>query len=480
MKEGAFLKMSKALRRDFGFAFAGQASVVVVGVLRTLLIPMMLGANLHAYAYWQAYLLYLGYMSVGFWGFNDGFYVRHLKRDDSSTRTRLSSALLVDTLFLLGEAVVLIALAMSTDIFGDSTVIFVAVFANLPLTGLYGALTYHLQLTGKIDKASVIVTLEKLLFLLAVIAAYVTGTLSLYSLIVIEIGSKLLMVMYGYLSERNALLSGPLNWGTGVAEFRENISVGVKLMLGAYFALLLTGVVRMFVQVTAATAEFAYYALAFSFTSIIFQLGQGITVVLYPHLSRSAHGSMGEHFQKMDRTLTLLFPIVLLGYFPSAILIRSLLPRYEVSGYYLAFLLPVVGFQLIVGTLNGTYYKLLRQERNMMRDNLLSLLALIALCLVLREHIVAMTLAQILVLAFRAWDTQRQFRVRLRLPKGYAVLGQLVWTGAFLATVQIRNVWLMAVFVAAVLVYLARRRTEIQAIYGRYLKGDLRALPEGS
>jgi len=462
--------MSKALRRDFGFAFAGQASVVVVSVLRTLLIPMMLGANLHAYAYWQAYLLYLGYISVGYWGFNDGFYVRHLKRNDSPTQTRLSSGLLVDTLFLLGEAVALIALAMSTDLFGDSTLMWVAVFANLPLTGLYGALTYHLQLTGKIDKASVIITLEKLIFLLAVIIAYATGTLSLYYLIGIEIASKLLVAVYGYLSERKALLSGPLNWGTGVLEFRENISVGIKLMLGAYFAMLLTGVVRMFVQVTAATAEFAYYALAFSFTSIIFQLGQAITVVLYPHLSRSAHGSIGEHFVKMDRTLTLLFPIVLLGYFPSAILIRALLPRYEMSGYYLAFLLPVVGFQLIVGTLNGTYYKLLRQERNMLRDNLLSLLVLIAMCFVLREHIVAMTLAQILVLAFRAWDTKRQFRARMRLPRGYAVLGQLVWTGAFLAAVQIRSAGLMAVFAAAVLVYLALRRTEILAIYRRYLK----------
>ena len=42
---------------------------------------------------WQAYLLYVGYISVGYWGFNDGFYVRHPKVDDDRSRQRLSSSL---------------------------------------------------------------------------------------------------------------------------------------------------------------------------------------------------------------------------------------------------------------------------------------------------------------------------------------------------------------------------------------------------
>ena len=248
----------------------------------------------------------------------------------------------------------LIALAFGTGMFTDDTLVWVAVFANLPLTGLYGALTYHLQLTGKIDRASVIVLLEKVIFLLGVVGASVSGHQPSVGWISIEITS-LAMAGWGYWTSRATILRGKFSLTIGVAEFRKNLSVGIKLMFGAYFALLLTGVVRMFVQNTAAAVEFAYYALAFSVTNIIFQLGQAITVVLYPHLSRGSVSSMGEHFEKMNRVLSFLFPVILLGSPPGSISLRSLLPRYEPSGYYLAYLLPVIGFQLIIGTLNGTY-----------------------------------------------------------------------------------------------------------------------------
>ena len=462
--------MPRTARRDFGFAFAGQVSIAVVGIVRTLLIPLLLGADIHAYASWQAYLLYVGYISVGYWGFNDGFYVRHPKLDDDPSRRRLSSSLVVDSAFLLGEAFAFIAVALSTGMFADDTAVWVAVFANLPLTGLYGALTYHLQLTGKIDRASVIVSLEKVIFLVGVVGANVTGHLNLASLIAIEITSKLLMTAWGYWSGRATLLRGPFNLAIGLAEFRKNLSVGIKLMLGTYFALLLTGVVRIFVQTTASAADFAYYALAFSVTSIIFLLGQAITVVLYPHLSRGTVSSMGEHFVKMNRVLSLLFPVILLGYYPGAIVLRTLLPRYELSGYYLGFLLPVIGFQLIVGTLNGTYYRLLRQEKRMFVDNTISVLVLIALCLALKESIVAMTLAQILVLAFRAWHSQRQFRTQLLLPRGNEILAQLAWTATFLLGVHLHSAWLMGLFAVGVLGYLVHRRAELASIYGRYLK----------
>lgn len=470
--------MASTLRRDFSFAFAGQVSTVIVGILRTFLIPLMLGANLHAYAQWQTYMLYVGYISIAYWGFNDGFYVRHPKRSDGPTRTRLSSAILVDTIFLVGQAAAFIILALTTDLFGDSRTIWIAVFANLPLTGLYGMLAYHLQLTGKIDKASVMITIEKLIFLLALLASYATGHLNIWTLVVIEIASKLTMAIYGCVLSRKTLLHGHFNWAIGFAEFKENISVGIKLMLGAYFALLLTGAVRMFVQVTASTTEFAHFAFAFSISNIVFQLGQVGTVVIYPHLSHIGKRDLGYYFAKIDRMLALIFPLLLLTYFPGAFLIETLFPLYHASATYLGLLLPAVGFQLMIGSLNGTYYRLLREERRMLFDNLFSLLTLSVLLLVLREHIVAMIQAQILVLALRVWLTQRRFRAQMSLPKSYAIFGQLVWSVAFLVAVQFQNPWLLAVFAVAVLVRTFSQRAEILAFYGRFLGGSGSETPE--
>ena len=80
----------------------------------------------------------------------------------------------------------------------------------------------------------------------------------------------------------------------------------------------------------------------------------------------------------------------------------------------------------------------------MLLDNAGSLLVLIALCVVLRESIVAMTIAQTAFSPSVRGTRNGSFEPSGSLPKRNVPLAQLGWTGLFLIGVYVHSAWLRA------------------------------------
>src|SRR5690349_8391972 len=60
---------------NFKFVFSAQSIVLLLGLLRAILIPIIL--SIQGFGYWQIYLFYSSYVGMFALGFNDGIYLRY-------------------------------------------------------------------------------------------------------------------------------------------------------------------------------------------------------------------------------------------------------------------------------------------------------------------------------------------------------------------------------------------------------------------
>ena len=57
------------------YVIAAQSISLILGIARTLLLPVLLGIT--NFGYWQVYLLYMSYVGIFALGFNDGIYLKY-------------------------------------------------------------------------------------------------------------------------------------------------------------------------------------------------------------------------------------------------------------------------------------------------------------------------------------------------------------------------------------------------------------------
>jgi hypothetical protein len=440
---------------------AGQATVAAVSVLRTFAIPLMLGADLAAYAQWQTYLLYLAYVSIAFLGVNDGMYLRHPRWERSTLAARFTSSIGLYVVVLALEAGGLAGLAYALGWFETVPLVGYAVLANIPIVGMYGYLQYHLQLTGRIESSSKALVAEKVLFIVGVVAVHISRGLDLPSLVLLDVGAKVVVVAYLLYVERPLLRSGSFDVGTGLREFRLNVASGSKVMVGAYAALLFMGVGRIVVQVTHPAEVFAKFAFAVSVSMILLLGGQAVAAVIYPRMVLLRTDEVGLALKRMQNLTLTAFPLALACYVPVAYLVRKALPAYVPEESVLALVFVATVLQVVLSVVNNTMYRVLRHEGRMLTDNLFSLAVLVPVVWVLRYDITAMLLGQLLLVGARLALTQFRFESHLGLRHTRTMVGLLLWSVAFGISVQ-AGVAFEFLFVGAALVWLFLRRRQVR------------------
>ena len=130
------------------FSITAQLISLLVGFLLNLIVPKFIDE--YQYAYWQTYLLYVGYVGVLHFGLLDGLVLRYSQYDyDEIDKERVRSqfkALLIFTGFL-SVAFSVFALSFLTDV-TKLTVILVGV--GITTKNLFTYSSYTFQITNRI------------------------------------------------------------------------------------------------------------------------------------------------------------------------------------------------------------------------------------------------------------------------------------------------------------------------------------------
>ena len=161
------------------------------------------------FAYWQIYVFYVAYAGVLSFGYVDGIYLQYGGRqygDLPSARLRASNVLYTLAL-LAGATLVAVYAAVQAD--PARAWVFWAIALNIVLSGIIGNISYTLQATNLLKEYALINTLDKLIFLAALLLLNSPSFRTFQFLIAADIASRLAVLAF-LIAKRGDLLIGPL------------------------------------------------------------------------------------------------------------------------------------------------------------------------------------------------------------------------------------------------------------------------------
>lgn len=468
MTEGA----SSNFFRHLLYVFGSQAIVLISGLIKVLIIPVLLG--LTDYGYWQIYIFYTLYIGVLTFGYSDGLYLRYGGYDFKDLpfpRVRLANALYLVMITVAAAALMVFAI-LNTD--PNRQIVFFAVAANVVVLGVTSNISLTLQATNLMKGYAFLNSADKIFFCLALLALFWDDFRTFEYLIAVDLSAKVI-VMAMLLRQYRKLYIGPFTaLADGAREFADSVSSGIQLLVANLSGMLVLGVGRIIVEYYGSLESYAYYAFATSLASVVLMSVTALSIVIYPTLRRKPQDQYVDYFNKTNRAYFAFALLMLVGYFPAVAFIDLIANEYAPVINFLNAIFIITVLQGKMQLINNTYYKALRLERQMLVANVTSLIIATVLSLVsfvLTQSILAIVYSALLTMLFRVYASEVFLRRQMNNAPDRHLLAEILVLMIFLLVTLLfdpligAGIWLA--FIATVAIV---KRVEISALW-REIRG---------
>lgn len=397
---------SGALGR-FVYVFGSQLVVLVSGLIKAFIIPVVLG--LSDYSYWQIYVFYTTYVGIFTFGYGDGVYLRYggYGLSDLPLSRMRTANLLYLVMLIFGAAALGVLAVQVTDT--QKNLVYAAVAANIGVLGITSIISLTLQATNHLKGYAFLNSADKVFFVTAVFALLGEDFQTFQYLIVADLVAKTIVLMLLLFRYRQIFI-GPLSgFAAGFKEFSENVNAGIKLLLANFSGMLVLGIGRVIVEYLGDLKNYAYYAFAVSLANVALIGITALSIVIYPALKREPRYMYINYFQQTTRNYGVFALVLLAGYFPAVAFIKQIATTYVPVIDFLNVLFVITALQGKMQLVNNSYYQALRLEREMLIANVTSLLIAATLSLalfMLTNSIMAIAYATLLTMLIRVYASQ--------------------------------------------------------------------------
>jgi len=431
----------------------GQIVLLIIGLIQSLIIPKYLSTA--DFGYWQLFLLYTTYAGILHLGFLDGILVRWAGKEFRDIRQEISMAfrfLLLELFLAVGVlALVLIAIDIPFLEIG------LAVLANAIIFNILAFFIYTAQAVKRFKLVTVVNISRGTLFLLMVLALFAGGRFGYGDLYLATIVTGSVLVILFAVHLRDSLFS-QVDPGKSLRMYgKENINIGLFVLLGNFAAVLLTTVDRLTISSFFPITQFAQYTFAMSMCAVVIMFVQAVSLVFFPYLSGSSSELRTRAYQMLRPAIAIFWAGALAMYFPFTAWVEFYLPHYVASLPLMMILLCMIGFSSQIQILHVNFFKAYRKQR------LYFVLAGVSLvCAVVLYLLAAMlfgTLTSIAVTAVISsllWYLLNEFSLRhfvsidnWEIARWLLVVG--IYAGAFLVTAALAQGWVYGMGIYLVL-----------------------------
>ena len=411
-----------SLKRNFSYAFAAQGVALAVGCITNLILPRVLGAE--DFSWWQLFTFYATYIPCLALGINDGVYLRYGGKDKSQLDpAALRSQFWVGAAFQLVLAAALGALLGLAVADPQRRAVLLGALAYFWLYSCHNHLGYLFQARGETDVYSRSVIWSKGAYLAGQCLLLAAGTAGVADLMALYIGSAGLGFLYLWARIRGEFRGAGLRFALGAAECRRSAGAGISLMVSNLCAMLVLGVGRQVVDLR--WGVLAFGQISFSLTLINFGLTflSQVSMVLFPALRRVSGDQQAACCRRLEEGLYLLLPWIYVLALPGRALLEWWLPEYRQSLAWLPLVLPICYFDCKMNLLGNTFLKVLNRQTQLLKINLATILASLALSAAgawVLDSMVWVVLGMAASIALRSVWAGRVLRRALHLPgRGY-------------------------------------------------------------
>ena len=361
---------SKQVRKNFSYSVLAQIIYIIVSIVTNLVLPKYIDEL--QFAYWQAYLLYVGYVGILHLGLLDGILLRYSQYDyDELNKKIIHSQFLFLTVLTVTAMITTICFGIGLSHSALSEVLpYVAV--GMVSRNVFYYTSYSFQMTNRIREYGYLVVLSRVIFGAAIVCLVSFGINNYRYYVISDLMCEVISVAVCLKWNSNMYFGECSPWKESIREIILNISSGISLMFANWLSFLLTGLGRMFAERQWGIVVFGKISFAFSLIHMFLMFVTALSIVVFPSLKRIDTRRLPELYIIIRNILTPIFIVVLCLYYPCCILIGWWLPNYVDSLESLGIIFPIVIFSSKVGLLTNNYLKALRKERGILKINIIS------------------------------------------------------------------------------------------------------------
>jgi len=443
-----------------------QLVSLCVGFLVNIFIPK--GIDEYQYAYWQSFVLYLGYVGVLHFGLLDGIVLRYAQYDYEDLNRQTFHTLFLS---LLGMTSVIAAVAIGVAaLFLTGVVRLTVVLVALGIIGrnVFTYNSYLFQITNRIREYAKLIAVQRLTYGISVVVLLVLRVNDFWWFCLAELLGDAATILLASFYNRGLYFGKGLPRSKAFAEWKACIASGIKLMLANWSSLLLLGSAKMVVQWRWDELVFGKVAFSFTVSNLFLSLVVAVSVVVFPALKRMDAEQMPALYKKLRGVLSPLLVAALLCYFPGCYLIQLILPKYSQSLPYLGVLFPIILFTAKVSLLTNNYLKAYRKENQLLAVNAASIALAFLLYLISAYVCNSVTVLLICVVLVNIFNSVVSELVVMKTIRVWVVKEILVEAGMTMvfigAVMTLSAAWACLVYAAALAVYILLFRENIKQI----------------
>lgn len=359
----------RALVKNAVVAFVAQGVSFAASLVMSLLVPKVLGVEM--YGYWQLFVFYASYSGFFHFGLNDGVYLLEggKTRDEIDKRFVNSQfRVLVAMQAIVGVAILIIG---ATVIGQDNRAFVMAAFSIYTvILNTSAFLGYVFQAINETSLFSIMTVLERVVFLVPMFIMVILRVQQFEPYVIWYIISRACSLFFSCWRARDFIASGHLSIRDSLGAAVSSIRIGFSLMIANIAGMLIIGVTRAMVDAAWGIEVFGKVSLALSVINFFISFVSQGSMVLFPALRQGSETERRSFYCGIRDVMEVAFPFVYLLYFPVAWTLTMWLPQYASSMRYLAILLPICIFNSKMDICGTTFFKVLREERILLKVNL--------------------------------------------------------------------------------------------------------------
>ena len=340
----------------------GNGLLLLFGFIQVLIIPKYL--SVEGYGYWQLFKLYATYVGILHLGFIDGILVRWAGKELNQVGNEIGPAL---KFLLLQQLITIIPLCLILHFFFASHQPFewiaLMILAYAFVINLVTFFRFTAQATRKFKLLTAVNVGRGGIFLLFVVLLFSLGYLDYHNVIFAFLAAFLLALLVLAFWFRKYLRSLSHSSFPLFAYGRQNIGIGIFVLLGNFVSILFLTVDRLMVSSFFSIEQFAIYSFAAAISSIAYTFVSAVGIVFFPYLSGILPELRTRAYHLAKPAIVVSWAASLALYFPVTRLVEFYLPHYVAGLPIMQILLCTVGFGSLIQILHVNYYKAYRRQR---------------------------------------------------------------------------------------------------------------------
>lgn len=359
--------------KNISYTVTSNLVSFIISAVVTFFVPKSLGVE--NYGYFQLYIFYTSYTGLLYLGWGDGVYLKYGgayydKLDKRSISGQFWGIVVYEMIVFV--ALLFIGCYFITPESKASVVICTGAYIVVvwPKT----ILLFILQCTNRIREYSIVVIIEKVVYIALVIIALSLNVHEFAPIIYADLVGKTAALLLSIWYCKDIVRSKPYKIKAILNDIHEDISIGIKLTLSNISSMLIIGIVRYSIERQWSIAEFGKVSLSLSISNMLMVFVNAVALVMFPVLRRTNPDRYKDIYETLRNLLMILLLGILIVYYPMRAVLNVWLPQYADSLHYMAILFPLCVFESKNSMLITTYLKTLRKEQTLMMINIVAMI----------------------------------------------------------------------------------------------------------